>query len=281
MKTNLKLLILFLLPLASLIPQNKTEDPTAEKYIPKLNRISVLHEAVKPVHPALEALYPVAIAEDGAYFIFEPDQNNKYRLVKKTSMNSPVPKGIRAAFPLAENGNKMTCVVTGEVFDSMDGYAIIFHEFIHCAEFYTIEPALKENLQIYKTAMARKDWMWELNYQFPYSKKEFSEAYASFLSALKENAPEKINESRKTLRQMLSPDEYSYMTWVEWKEGFARWAENKVRDKFKIEENHAGGAEPFDRVAFYEGGSRLIEFLFNSIPQIAGDPEKLYESIKK
>ena len=123
--------------------------------------------------------------------------------------------------------------------------------------------------------------MWELNYPFPYTKKEFTEAYAFFLSTMIQNDLEAASEIRKNLRLLLSKEEYSYMIWVEWKEGFARWVENKVRNKFEIKENHTGGIEPFDRVTFYEGGSQLIELIFNSNPQVVQDLEKLYESIKQ
>jgi hypothetical protein len=140
---------------------------------------------------------------------------------------------------------------------------------------------LKENLKIYKTAMEQKDWMWELNYPFPYSKKEFSELYAILISTLSRNDSNSVKEIRKKLRLQLSEEEYSYMTWVEWKEGFARWVENKVRNKFGVKENHGGGIEPFTRTTFYEGGSQFIEHIFNSNPQNVQDLEKLYESIKQ
>lgn len=281
MKSPQKLFILLFLPLICLIAQNKTNNPIVEKYLPKLNRIIEFYGMIKQIHPVLERVYPIAIAEEGQFFIFEPDTNNIYRFVKQTAITSPVPKGIRAAFPLQDNDNKMTCVVTGEVFDSLDGYAIIFHEFVHCAEFATVELKLKNNLEIYKQAMEKGDWMWELNYPFPYTKKEFTEAYASLLSAMMQNDLEAACEIQKNLRLLLSKEEYSYMSWVEWKEGFARWVENKVRNKFGIKENHTSRIEPYDRVIFYEGGAQLIELIFNSNPQVVQDLEKLYESIKQ
>ncbi len=281
MKNPWKIHILLFLSCISIIAQNATDNLTVEKYLPGLNRIFKLHEIIKEMHPTLEHVYPVAIAEEGQFYIFEPTANNTYRFVKQTAITLPVPKGIKAAYPLQENDNKMTCVVTGEVFDSMDGYAIIFHEFVHCAEFATIEMKLKENLKIYKLAMEQKDWMWELNYPFPYLKKEFTESFFSLLSAMNEKDLDAVKEVRKTLRQYLSKEEYSYMTWVEWKEGFARWVENKVRNKFRINENHAGRTEPFNRTTFYEAGSQLIELIFKSNPEIMPDLEKLYAFIQQ
>jgi hypothetical protein len=279
MKNHLKLFLLFLITGTSLVAQDKANNPITEKYLPKLEKIFELHESIKEIHPVLKYVYPVAIAEEGKYYIFEPDTNNRYRFIKQAAVTSPVPKGIRAAFPLPENDNKMTCVVTGEVFDSMDGYAIIFHEFVHCAVFAAIETKLKDNLEIYKHAMEQKDWMWELNYAFPYSKKEFTEPYVALLSMLNKNDLNDVKDIRETIKAQLNKSEYSYMTWVEWKEGFARWVENKIRDKFGIKENHAGGTEPFDRVTFYEGGSRIIELIYKTDPKTVLDLEKLYSFI--
>ncbi len=281
MKNLLKISVLLFLFCLGIAAQNATNNFVIEKYLPGLNRIFKLHEIVKEIHPTLEHVYPVAIAEEGQFYIFEPAVDNSYRFVKQTAIISPVPKRIKAAYPLQENDNKMTCVVTGEVFDSMDGYAIIFHEFVHCAEFATVEMKLKENLEIYKLAMKQKDWMWELNYPFPYSKKEITESFLSLLSAMDGKDLDAVKEARKKLKQHLSKEEYSYMTWVEWKEGFARWVENKVRDKFKINENHAGRIEPFNRTTFYEAGSQLIELIFKSNPEIMPDLEKLYAFIQQ
>lgn len=281
MKNSLKISSLLFLSFLCITAQNVTNNSIVEKYLPKLDRILKLHEIIKQMHPTLEHVYPIAIAEEGQYYIFEPAANNTYSFVKQAAITSTVPKGIKAAYPLQENDNKITCVVTGEVFDSMDGYAIIFHEFVHCAQFAAVELKLKENLKIYKMAMEQNDWMWELNYPFPYSKKEFTESYATLLSTMNRNDLDAVKEVRKILRQQLSKEEYSYMTWVEWKEGFARWVENKVRNKFKIKENHAGRVEPFNRTTFYEGGSQLIELIFKSNPQTVLDLEKLYAFIQQ
>lgn len=281
MKSLLKIFVTLLLSCVSITAQNATSKLIIEKYLPGLNRIFKIHEIVKQLHPSLQYVYPVAIAEDGQFYIFEPAANNTYRFIKQAVITAEIPKGIKAAYPLQENDYKMTCVVTGEVFDSMDGYAIIFHEFVHCAEFATVEMKLKENLDIYKLAIEQKDWMWELNYKFPYSKKEFTESYKALFSAMDRNDLDAIKEIRKKLKQFLSRNEYSYMTWVEWKEGFARWVENKTRNKLRVRENHTSRVEPFDRTTFYEGGSQLIELVFKTNPEIKPNLEKLYAFIQQ
>ncbi len=99
-----------------------------------------------------------------------------------------IPEGVRAAFPLEGLDNRIACVVTGEVFDSLDGFVTIFHEFIHCQQFETCEAKLKEKLGIARRAQAVQDFMWELDHPFPYQSPEFSSLYQSFLdqSSLKD-----------------------------------------------------------------------------------------------
>jgi hypothetical protein len=273
--------ILIMFTLFSCLALNAQQQNSAAKnYVPKLNRIFELHELVKEFHPTLEKVYPVAIAEDGQLLIYEPVGQKEYRFVKQVPQLSPVNKGVRAAYPLQENDGKMTCVVTGDVFDALDGYAVIFHEFVHCAQFASVEMNLKQNLEIYKRAVEKKDWMWELNYPFPYSKKEFEEIYSMLLAAINVNDSNKVNELRGKLKQILSPDEYAYLSWVEWKEGFARWVENKIRGKFKLPENHYGHDIPFSRATFYEGGSQYIEFLYRANKKDVFDLERLYSLMK-
>jgi len=279
MKKNLNFISVFFLFGICLNAQDNIKNSVAENFLPKLNRIFELQLEAMKIHPMFGQVYPVAITEEGQLYIFEPDENN-YRLIKQAQVTGTIAKGIRAAYPLAENDYKMTCVVTPDVFDSLEGYAIIFHEFVHCAV-YNIEMKLKENLEIYKSAMEKKDWMWELSFPFPYTKKEFVEAYNLFLNALNKTNLETAIELHKKMKSILSKDEYSYLTWVEWKEGFARWIENKIRNKFGLKENHAGKDLPFDRVTFYEGGSGFIDLISKSSPAIILDFEKLYNVICK
>jgi hypothetical protein len=56
-------------------------------------------------------------------------------------------------------------------------------------------------------------------------------------------------------------DDYEYMVWVAWKEGFARYIENRIRRRYGLEPNLGGREQPFDRVTFYNGGEKLITYL--------------------
>lgn len=90
-------------------------------------------------------VFPIAVAEGGQFLFFDVEELGKsYQLVKKTPAPTPVPQGVRAAFPLECYDNRMACVVTGEVFDSLEGIVTIFHEFVHCQQFETCERELKQ-----------------------------------------------------------------------------------------------------------------------------------------
>jgi len=70
------------------------------------------------------------------------------------------------------------------------------------------------------------------------------------------------------------------MIWQEWKEGFARYLENQIRQFVGLDKNHYGGNLPFDRVVFYHGGSRFIEHLIESDPQLALEKRDLFWKIR-
>jgi len=187
-----------------------------------------------------------------------------------------VPEGIRAAFPLDFYENKMACVVSGDVFDDLSGYVMIFHEFVHCAQADCCEHKLKSGLSVAQQAQAANDYMWELNFPFPYEDSDFSEIYSLFLAAASEGEADKVLRCRTFLREVLNTPDYEYMVWEEWKEGFARLIENRIKKKLELEENHGGIDPPYNRVTFYEGGARYISILFEKDNSLEKDIEALF-----
>ena len=167
-------------------------------------------------------------------------------------------RGIRASFPLFSYGNRPTCIVSREVFDSTKGYATIFQEFIHCTQALTCENELKQELHVARSAVAARDYSWEINHRFPYNDTGFVEAYSRFLRAPGDRDARALLKSVRDLRHLLARDDYEYMVWVEWKEGFARYIENKIRLRYDLEQNSGGREQPFSRVSFYYGGETLI-----------------------
>lgn len=244
----------------------------------QLQKIFAVQSKIADIHPLLERVFPVALVEDGQFLIFDVDPSGeRFAFIKQVATPMPIPQGVRAAFPLECYGNKMVCVVTGEVFDSLEGYVTIFHEFIHCQQFETCELELKQTLGIAREAQAEGDHMWEINYPFPYDAARFVELYTAFLRAAEGAQADEVLECRRQLKQGLDVDDFEYMVWQEWKEGFARFVENRVRRRLGLEENHGGREEPFERVLFYEGGARFIEFLEAREPHSVVSIKKLFD----
>ena len=247
------------------------------KYNSGLQKIFEVQDKIKDIHPFLGKVFPIAIVENNRFFIFDTDTSGRrYVFVKEEPTPMLVPKGVRAAFTLECYKNKVASVISGEIFESLEGYVIIFHEFMHCYQWETCEPKLKQNLGLARMAMRKKDYMWEINYPFPYEDSKFTKIYSSFLKALEENDYENIHKYRSQLKQILSEDDFEYMVWIEWKEGFARFIENQIRNRLGFKENHYGIEMPFHRVTFYEGGARFIHSLSRQKPELLVEIERLF-----
>jgi hypothetical protein len=243
-----------------------------------------LQQEIADLHPLLERVFPIALVEDGQFHVFDANtesglERRRYTFVLQAPTPMPIPQGVRAAFPLTCYGNRPACVVTGDVFDSTEGYATVFHEFVHCQQWEICEARLKQTLGIARQAKAENDVMWELNYPFPYDNPRFVETYAALLDAAQGRRLDDMQASRRRLRKTLDHGDWEYMVWQEWKEGLARYIENQIQGRLGLRENHGGQEPPFDRVAFYEGGSRLIAALGRHEPELLHDIEALFHRL--
>jgi hypothetical protein len=277
-----KIIFLFLLSqffAFPLISEPAYKDSIEMKYDTSLQKIVEMHKEIKLFYKVLEKLQPIAIAENKYFYIFDVDENSNYKFIKISPVSFPIPKGIRAAMPIDGYDSKCVCVVTGEAFDKIGDRVIIFHEFVHCAQFNSVELKLKENLDVYKQAMDKQDYMWELNYSFPYANDEFINTYLEFLNVLDKQDSTAIKYLRKNLKNMLYKKEFEYMTWQEWKEGYARFVENSLRKYYNLGINDFGKEKPFSRITFYSGGSRFIDYLIKKEPSLVNDLELLYKYI--
>ena len=272
---------LFLLFMGVVKSDAQTADSIESKYDTSFQKLIKLHGQVKGLYKALENLQPIAIAENSNFYIFEPCGNSSYKFVKKTPWDFPVPRGIRAAMPLQGYGFKSVCVISGDAFDKLEDCIIIFHEFVHCLQFQTVEFKLKDKLVINKEEMSKGNFMWELNYKFPYEDEKFEKSYTEFLNALGKSDEKGIASARENLKNILSFREYEYMTWQEWKEGYARYIENKLRKFLDVKINDYGKEKPYNRISFYAGGSGYIDYLVNSKIVNADELEEIYNKIMK
>ena len=261
-------------------PLDRSEDPVAVKYAASLNKIFDLQSKFAAIHPALKKVYPLAIVENKTFFIFAPAPAEKrYHLARTSPDTFNMPTGIRAAMPLSFWENRMACVVTGEVFAQPDGYVFIFHEFVHCAQWDCCEQKLKEGLSVYRKAMQSKNYMWELQHPFRYADPAFVKSYSALMKAWDADDEAAAMGEQAALKKALSADDWDYLTWQEWKEGLARYLENRMRAVAGLPENKGGEKAPYDRVTFYRGGDLLIRFVERHHPGVVNDMEKLYRTI--
>jgi hypothetical protein len=241
----------------------------------QLQKVFEVQALIQDIHPFLKRVFPIAIVVDGRFQIFDAELELKaYFLAKEADTPMPVPQGVRAAFQMEAYDNWMACVVTPDVFDDLDGYVTIFHEFIHCQQFETCEQALKQTLNIARQAQAENDFMWEINHPFPYADVDFIRLYTAFMATAELRLAELI---RRQLKNTLNPEDDEYMLWQEWKEGFARYIENEMQRRLGLPENLGGRQPPFSRVAFYAGGANFIRILEQQEPGLVKKIELLFE----
>ena len=249
----------------------------AQRYQAELAKVQAWREKAADLHPAFAKTYPVALVADGQWHVFEPAADGKsWNLAAQAPVKFPLPAGIRAAMPLDFWGNRVACVVSPEVFDSAEGFAFILHEFVHCYQWETVEGKLKQGLAVYREAMARSDYMWELQHPFPYGNVEIKRVYGLWLTALQKGQRKKAGHWRSVLKKGLNSRDWEYMTWQEWKEGLARYLENRVRIRIGLKANLPGPDAPFNRISFYRGGELFITRLQEGEPGLDKDLERLY-----
>jgi len=246
----------------------------------RLDQLISLHRNVVGMNPALGKCYPVAIAQNDLFWIYDLDQEQRsYQFQKNTPIPMPIPVGTRAAFQIQDYGGRIACVVTPEIFDSLDGYITILHEFVHCYQYETCEQVLKMKLDIARQEQEKGNFMWEVRHSFPYSAAHFTEPYDRFLQALAENDHQQVIANRKELKDYLGLHDYEYMVWQEWKEGYARYVENLVKRQMGERENKGGLKPPYSRVLFYAGGEEYINYLVKREPELAKDLRKLFHHL--
>jgi hypothetical protein len=253
--------------------------PPLDHYIPLLRRIQDYQTKIAHLHPLLNRLHPVAIVENGVCHVFDLVAG-AYAHTAQAELPIPVPQGVRASFPLDFYANRPACVVTGEVFDSLDGYVTIFHEFVHCTQWESGEQDLRQSLSIAQQAQAAGDMMWEINYPFPYQDPGFQAGYTAALNALKEGRRESIHSLRLELKSVLPQPQWEYLVWQEWKEGLARWVENLLQRHWELSINTGGFPPPFSRVSFYAGGALLIDYLEAAHPGLTLDLPALFRTVQ-
>lgn len=226
--------------------------------------VNAFHQ-IKSLDMSLSELHPVAIVNENIFYVFDYDNDmNEYAYKMKSGLQGvTVPMNILAAFPLDFYHGKPSAIISENALKNQKDIVSIFHEFVHCYQYETCEIEIKKRLKISEIKLKTNDSMWELNHPFPYEDSQFVKIFTGMneLSSYETADFYRMTSYYGKLAGILNETDYEYMIWQEWKEGYARFIENRIRSFFGLEQNIQELKEPFCRVSFYESGSRHISFL--------------------
>jgi hypothetical protein len=249
-------------------------------YARKLTEINRVWDLTRDMHPAWSQLQPVCVISGQRYCLFHPQEDGSWRPVRTGRLEMAVPVGIRAAFPLPFADGEMACVIDSTGLDSPREIAVVFHEFVHCFQFNTCEMTIKNQMEIGREGAASGNGMWELNYPFPYADSLVTRDYLSMIDAAERGDTLETRRLRGRIHDRVSARDWEYLTWQEFKEGSARWLENRLRAKLNLEPARSMRTPPMNRVTLYEGGDRLIRLLTASRPDLGNDFPALWAAIR-
>jgi hypothetical protein len=245
-----------------------------EKQLVSLEQICALHKEIKDIHRSLEKLRPVAVVENNVYFVFDLDQSReKYEFKMEYPYEGGISEGIRAAYVLEFYGMKAAAIISEDAFETVEGRSEVFHEFVHCFQWDEGEQDIRQTLAIAREAWEKKDFMWELNHPFPYTSENFINKTREL-----DNGYD-IETYHTEMKAELNEQDFEYMIWQEWKEGYARYIENQIRERLGVNKQNTILDPPFERHIFYEIGSRYIETLTRNDSELKGSLEALFQKM--
>ncbi|HHU78508.1 MAG: hypothetical protein ACOX27_02490 [Caldicoprobacterales bacterium] len=253
-----------------------------ENILTMLAKLREFQSGVQNVHQLFSFSYPITIVKDDLFHIYDVTLNgNEYKLIKTEPCHFPIPHGVRAAFPLERYGDKISAIITEEVFDTLDGFITILHEFVHCAQYNQCEMELRKQLAISEYYRKENNYMWEITHPFPYDDQTFIGLFEQYISALDDFDISRAEMIRTRLSTELKKADFEYLAWQEWKEGFARFIENKIKARLNVETNHKGREKPYNRISFYESGSKYISLIDRENEDIIADIKGLFFEMNK
>ncbi len=229
-----------------------------------LRKIPELHKQLKSIDKSLEKLYPVTIVENDTFFVFDLDSKGEnYEFKQEYPTPMKMPSSILAAFALDFYNMKPSAIVTKGAFNNLEGYVFIFHEFVHCYQWEKCEYDIRKVLEIEKIYKSDGNFMWEITHPFPYEDHNFINKTMELDNFDKSKDLNNFIKYHMYMRKHLSSIDFEYMIWQEWKEGYARYIENKIRKEIGLNLNINNLQAPFSRVCFYEIGSSYVDLIIN------------------
>lgn len=248
-----------------------------ESQLTSLRKIPELHKQLKSIDKSLLKLFPVTIVENDTFFVFDLDSKGKnYEFKQEYPTPMKMPSSILAAFALDFYNMKPSAIVTKGAFNNLEGYIFIFHEFVHCYQWEKCEYDIRKVLEIEKISKAEGNFMWEITHPFPYENPNFINKTMELDNFDNSKDLSNFIKYHRQMRKHLSSIDFEYMIWQEWKEGYARYIENKIRKEIGLNLNINKLQPPFSRVCFYEIGSRYIDLIINFNNEFLINIDELY-----
>jgi len=145
-----------------------------------------------------------------------------------------------ATFPVV-SGSPISTIVVGQaentwVKTSTPWAITLLHEHFH--QLQDSQPNSFVDVQALNLARGDRTGMWMLNYPFPYDGEEVQEQFAllskllaTAVQASKSQREQKVNEylaARRKFQELLSPDDYKYISFQFYREGIARFTEYRA-----------------------------------------------------
>lgn len=275
MKNLVKLLMISIFLVSSVLAQDKPG-------IPEIDRIR-LAEAFKISEKIGNQMWEnwdktpfvvLLVTPDHEFLIRHPEPSTDFTAIGYDSLlksniyfrKRQYPTNFLATFP-AVNG--VSTIVVGQAENtykktSTPWVITVLHEHFH--QLQDTQPNIYKDIEALNLARGDTTGMWMLNFPFPYEKKEVKTRFAQLTKILsdalqttdKTELAAKVSEYlkvRKELQEMISPDDYNYLSFQLWKEGIARYTEfhvaNLAAAKFKPSKRFRGlkDFESFETVA--------------------------------
>jgi len=239
-----------------------TDEIFFERQAAFMDNVIKMHDKVKTVHVSLEKLYPITVIHNGYFYIFDKNEaGNKYEFKRKVETSVVVSGEILTAFVLDFYDLKPSVVISENMIGNLGNDILVLHEFVHCFQLENGAIEIKNGLSIQRQEMAKSNYTWEIDFSFPYSNKFFINKTEELARDFANGNYESVEVYRNCMRAYLHKDEYEYMIWQQWKEGFSRHVENLIRKELGLRLNGNILIQPFSRVHFYEIGNKYIEML--------------------
>lgn len=237
-------------------------DQGVEKILESLQQFIDFSKEQMHAERSLENYHPIAVVGQSKIRVFDIGECGNYTFMTETKRPDFVPDGVLAAMPIEFYENKVSAVVDEDALQTVDGKVAILHEFVHCHQFSNGELALKSKLKIAQKAMEEQNWMWEIEHPFPYDQSEVS----TKLKELANWQTNRIQQSHlvgelRALKSKMTHEDFEYMVWQIWKEGYARYIENLIRTDVGLAEIYREYTGKINRSIFYQIGDMYFRNL--------------------